>query len=49
MRSCCRRQGFRHSGDHLSGYWTRRTDDEHRLVHRGTDNEVVIIKARHRY
>ncbi|MGW1909677.1 Txe/YoeB family addiction module toxin [Streptomyces sp. NPDC002076] len=33
----------------LSGYWSRRIDDEHRLVYRATEKEVVIIKARYRY
>ncbi|MFF4964847.1 Txe/YoeB family addiction module toxin [Streptomyces sp. NPDC001037] len=33
----------------LSGYWSRRIDDEHRLVYRATDKEVVIIKARYHY
>ncbi|WP_145829974.1 Txe/YoeB family addiction module toxin [Streptomyces sp. T12] len=33
----------------LSGYWSRRIDDEHRLVHRATEKEVVIIKARYHY
>ena len=33
----------------LSGYWSRRIDDEHRLVYRPTENEVVIIKARYHY
>ncbi|MGW5369517.1 Txe/YoeB family addiction module toxin [Streptomyces sp. NPDC004009] len=33
----------------LSGYWSRRIDDEHRLIYRATDKEVVIIKARYHY
>ncbi|MFJ4731219.1 Txe/YoeB family addiction module toxin [Streptomyces sp. NPDC088770] len=33
----------------LSGYWSRRIDDEHRLVYRATEKEVVIIKARYHY
>ncbi|MGW3355976.1 Txe/YoeB family addiction module toxin [Streptomyces bungoensis] len=33
----------------LSGYWSRRIDDEHRLVYRATEKEVVIVKARYRY
>jgi YoeB-like toxin of bacterial type II toxin-antitoxin system len=33
----------------LSGYWSRRIDDEHRLVYRADDKEVKILKARYRY
>ena len=33
----------------LSGYWSRRIDDEHRLVYRADDNEVKILKARYHY
>jgi len=33
----------------LSGYWSRRIDDEHRLVYRPDDNEVKILKARYHY
>jgi toxin YoeB len=33
----------------LSGYWSRRTDDQHRLVYRATDDEVKILKARYHY
>lgn len=33
----------------LSGYWSRRIEDEHRLVHRATGKEVVITKVRHHY
>ena len=29
----------------LSGYWSRRIDDEHRLVYRADDNDVKILKA----
>ncbi|BBZ15076.1 Txe/YoeB family addiction module toxin [Mycobacterium branderi] len=28
----------------LSGYWSRRIDDEHRLAYRADDNEVKISK-----
>ena len=31
----------------LSGYWSRRIDDEHRLVYRADDQEVKILKARY--
>jgi toxin YoeB len=33
----------------LTGYWSRRTDDEHRVVYRADDKEVKIIKARYHY
>jgi toxin YoeB len=33
----------------LSGYWSRRIDDEHRLVYRADDKEVKVLKARYRY
>ena len=33
----------------LSGYWSRRIDDEHRLVYRAADTEVKILKARYHY
>lgn len=33
----------------LSGYWSRRIDDEHRLVYRADDKEVKILKARFHY
>ncbi len=33
----------------LSGYWSRRIDDEHRLVYRADADEVKILKARYHY
>ncbi|HLI39688.1 MAG TPA: Txe/YoeB family addiction module toxin [Streptosporangiaceae bacterium] len=30
----------------LPGFWSRRIDDEHRLVHGVTDDELIIIQAR---
>jgi toxin YoeB len=33
----------------LCGYWSRRIDDEHRLVYRAGDKEVKILKARYHY
>ncbi|MCH0541872.1 Txe/YoeB family addiction module toxin [Streptomyces sp. MUM 203J] len=35
--------------DGLSGYWSRRIDDEHRLVYRVDEKEVKILKARYHY
>jgi toxin YoeB len=33
----------------LSGYWSRRIDDQHRLVYRANDVEIKILKARYHY
>jgi toxin YoeB len=33
----------------LSGYWSRRIDDQHRLVYRADANEIKILKARYHY
>ena len=33
----------------LSGYWSRRIDQEHRLVYTLRDDELVIIAARYHY
>lgn len=33
----------------LSGYWSRRITDEHRLVYAVEKNQLVIITARHHY
>ncbi|MGV0852587.1 Txe/YoeB family addiction module toxin [Mycolicibacterium phlei] len=33
----------------LSGYWSRRIDDEHRLIYRADDNEVKVLQARYHY
>jgi toxin YoeB len=33
----------------LSGYWSRRIDDEHRLVYRADATGVKILKARYHY
>jgi toxin YoeB len=34
---------------HLAGAWSRRIDDEHRLVYLVTAKEIVIIAARYHY
>lgn len=34
---------------HLPGAWSRRIDDEYRLVYLVTDKEIVILAARYRY
>ena len=33
----------------LSGYWSRRIDDAHRLIYRATDDDLVIVACRHHY
>jgi len=33
----------------LSGLWSRRIDQEHRLVHRLEDGDVEIVACRHHY
>ncbi len=33
----------------LSGYWSRRINDEHRLVYSATATEIVIIACRFHY
>jgi len=34
---------------HLSGHWSRRITDEHRLVYSATANELIIIACRFHY
>jgi toxin YoeB len=33
----------------LSGFWSRRINDEHRLVYSVTDNEIIIIACKYHY
>lgn len=33
----------------LSGYWSRRIDDEHRIVYKVDDDAVVIAQLRYHY
>jgi toxin YoeB len=33
----------------LSGYWSRRISEEHRLVYRLKDDELIIVQARYHY
>jgi toxin YoeB len=35
--------------ENLSGYWSRRITDEHRLVYAVRGNDLVIIQARYHY
>lgn len=32
-----------------SGFWTRRIDDEHRLIYQVRDDEILIAKCRFHY
>jgi toxin YoeB len=36
------------SGD-LSGYWSRRIDQEHRLVYTVEDDQLIVVQARYHY
>jgi toxin YoeB len=33
----------------LKGYWSRRIDDEHRLVYQVTDTQIIIIACKYHY
>jgi len=33
----------------LSGFWSRRITDEHRLVYQVTDNRLTIVQCRYHY
>ncbi len=33
----------------LSGFWSRRIDDEHRLVYCATDDELIVVQATYHY
>ena len=33
----------------LAGYWSRRIDQEHRLVYQVTDNDIRIISCKYHY
>ena len=33
----------------LSGYWSRRINDEHRLVYKASNNELLIAQLRYHY
>jgi toxin YoeB len=51
----CRRTPFRGTGkpeplrNLLSGYWSRRITEEHRLVYKVTDNAILIAQCRYHY
>ena len=33
----------------LKGYWSRRLTDEHRLVYKVTDEQIIIVSCRYHY
>ncbi len=33
----------------LSGYWSRRINDEHRIVYKATDDSIFIAQLRYHY
>jgi toxin YoeB len=33
----------------LAGYWSRRINDEHRLVYSATTTEIIVIACRYHY
>ena len=33
----------------LSGYWSGRINDEHRLVYTVTDDEIIVISCKYHY
>jgi toxin YoeB len=33
----------------LVGYWSRRVNDEHRLVYKATEQELLVIACRYHY
>jgi toxin YoeB len=33
----------------LSGYWSRRIDEAHRLVYRATDEALIVVACRYHY
>ncbi|OQR41265.1 addiction module toxin RelE [Aliarcobacter cryaerophilus] len=33
----------------LSGYWSRRINDEHRLVYKVTDTTIIIASCKYHY
>ncbi|MFZ1526491.1 MAG: Txe/YoeB family addiction module toxin [Saprospiraceae bacterium] len=34
---------------HLKGYWSRRINDEHRLVYKVEDEKITIVSCRDHY
>ena len=34
---------------HLSGYWSRRINEEHRIIYRVEEDRVIILSCRYHY
>ncbi len=32
-----------------SGYWSRRINDEHRLIYKVTDSEIIVVACKYHY
>jgi toxin YoeB len=51
----CRRTPFEGIGkperlkENLSGYWSRRISDEHRLVYKATQDTLTVVALRYHY
>jgi toxin YoeB len=39
-------EALKHS---FKGYWSRRIDEEHRLIYMVKDDEIIIVKCRYHY
>jgi toxin YoeB len=35
--------------ENLSGYWSRRINEEHRLVYKVNDDEIIIVQCMYHY
>ncbi len=35
--------------NNLKGYWSRRINDEHRLVYKVTDEQIIIVGCKYHY
>ncbi len=35
--------------NNLKGYWSRRINDEHRLVYKVTDEQIIIVACKYHY
>ena len=33
----------------LKGYWSRRINDEHRLVYKVTDEQIIVVACKYHY
>jgi toxin YoeB len=39
-------EGLKHN---LKGFWAKRINDEHRMVYKVTDDEIIVIQCRFHY